>query len=471
MAISNASYEKAFLKAYPQYKQYTSGVTASVFKDNGFLDTILSDVAKLNEVYNALNRITLNIVNISQAVDSFDIGDFGENYDSEYAAGVQRIAIFPMKPTSPKFKNLPKAGVNQQSVRIPKVEDRYFKINFDFQNYYTIQEYQIRQMFVSEYGISEFYAGFMAQMTNSYVEQKHLNTLECLNALINSETHPLQDTQKVVLESWTETNGFMTPTSTELVDFIQKIKNIVSHMNAVTSTDAYNACKFKTKQDTSRLRLLCRVGIKNLIDTEVMVGAYNPERISLPFDIIEVENFGGLVPVVALKDTATGDGTTKKFELTAVPYNNIVVKVGGTAVTTGWEINDDGELEFETAPANAAEIEITYNAEVYPVYATSSNTNKNVGEGEQIGWSLTEDDTTVAYDDDDIDYDDPNKNVLAVLADKGAVFSVQHNAPRMIAAPYNAAGLYVTNWFSVPANEIHGDALYSLITISAPAAS
>ena len=468
--VSNAAYEKAFLKAYPQYKQYTSGVTASVFKDNGFLDTILADVSKLNEVYNALNRITLNIVNISQAVDTFDIGDFGESYDSEYAAGVQRIAIFPMKPTSPKFKNLPKAGANHQAVRIPKVEDRYFKINFDFQNYYTIQEYQIRQMFVSEYGISEFYAGFMAQMTNSYIEQKHLNTLECINALINSTAHPLQDTQKIVLASWTETNGFMTPTSSELIDFIQRIKNIVSHMNATTSTDAYNALGFKTHQDVSRLRLLCRVGIKNLIDTEVMVGAYNPERVSLPFDIIEVENFGGLVPIVNVEEEMTGDGTKTEFYLTAIPYNDIVVEVAGVALTTGWEINENGKITFTTAPAADAKIDVSYNAQVYPVYATSSNTDKNVGEGEQIGWSLTEDDDTVAFTDKQIDYDDPNKNVLAVLADKGAVFSVNHNAPRMIAAPYNAAGLYVTNWFSVPANEIHGDALYSFLTINAPSA-
>lgn len=468
MAVSNASYEKAFLKAYPQYKQYTSGVTASVFKDNGFLDTVLSDVAKLNEVFNSLNRITLNIINIAQVVDSFDIGDFGENYESEYAAGVQRIAIMPMKPTSPKFKNLSKSGANHQAVRIPKVEDRYFKINFDFQNYYTIQEYQIRQMFVSEYGISEFYAGFMAQMRNSYVEQKHLNTLECLNALINSVAHPLKDTQKVTLTSWTETDGFMTPTSTELIDFIQRIKNIVSHMNATTSTDAYNALGFKTHQDTSRLRLLCRVGIKNLIDTEVMVGAYNPERVSLPFDIIEVENFGGMVPIKNIEDDFTGDGTTVAFDLTTDEINgNIVVKVGGETVTSGFEV-DDGVITFATAPANAAAIKVSYDAKVFPVYATSSNTDLNVGDGEQIGWSLTEDDTTAAYEDSEISYFDPNANVLAVLVDKGAVFSVQHNAPRMIAAPYNAAGLYVTNWFSVPANEIHGDALYSLITINAP---
>lgn len=407
MAISNTQYEAAFVKAYPQYKGYTAKGTASLFKSEGFLDCILSDVAKLNEVYNALNRITLNVINIAQVVDTFDIGDFGESFTSEYAAGVQRMAIFPMKPVSPKFRNLPKAGVNQQAVRIPKIEDRYFKVNFDFQNFYTLQEFQIKQMFISEYGISEFYAGFMAQMTNSYIEQKHLNTLECINALINSTAHPLQDTQKITLTSFTRTAGVMTPTDGELLDFIQRVKKVVADMRATTSTSAYNAAKFKTHQDISRLRLLCRVGLKDLIETQLMVGAYNPDKLSLPFDIIEVENFGGLYPAV--------NGT-----------------------------------------------------QVYPVYADASNSDKSIAEGEVIGYADAADATVVQYTESEVDWVDPNINTLAVLADKGLVFEIVHNAPRMIAAPYNAAGLYVTNWFSVPGNELHGDALYTMVTFNSP---
>lgn len=469
MAISNAAYEAAFLKAYPQYKTYTSGGTASLFKSNGFLDCILSDITKLNEVYNALNRITLNIINISQVGDSFDIGDFGETFESEYAAGVQRIAILPMKPTTPKYRNLPKTGVNQQAVRIPKIEDRYFKVNFDFQNYMTIQEFQIKQMFVSEYGISEFYAGFMAQMENSYIEQKHLSVLECINALINSTKHPLQDTQKEVLSSWTVSNGYMAPTASELKELIQKIKFVVSRIKATTSTSAYNALGFKTKQNVSRLRLLCRVGLKDLIETEVLAPIFHDEKLSLPFEIIEVENFGGLTATAEAEDDFTGDGTEKEFELSATFHDTATVTVGGTAVTTGWSIVEN-VLTFETAPANNAAIKVEYHAEAFPVYAAADNSDKSIGEGEMIGFSLTEGATTATYDEDDEDiiWYDPNSKVLAILADKGIVFQVIHNAPRLMAAPYNAAGLYVTNWFSAPGNEIHGDALYTMICFMAP---
>lgn len=397
--ITNKEYETAFLKAYPKYEQYTAGGTASLFKSKGFLDTILSDLTALNEVYGALNRIVLNIVNIADVKDPFGIGDFGESFASEYAAGVQRMAIFPMKPTSPKFRNIPAGGVNQQAFRAPRVEDRYFTVNFDFQNFYSISEFQIKQMFVNEYGISEFYAGFMAQMKNSYTEQKYLNALEAVNAGINNTRHPLQDTQKITLKSWGAT-----PTAAELTDFILQVKTVVSNMKATTSTSAYNALGFKTAQDTGRLRLLCRVGLKNLIDTQVLVGAFNPDRLSLPFDIIEVENFGGLKPY---KDAA-----------------------------------------FKTP--------------LYPVYDPET--------GEQTGYAETENATAATVEEAEVFWKDPNENVLAVLADKGAIFHVMHNAPRMTPAPYNAAGLYVTEWFSAPGNEIHYDALYTFITISKPAA-
>lgn len=395
--VPNTVYEQGLLKAMPQYRQFTAKGTASLFKSNGFLDTILTDLSKLNEVYNCLNRIALNIINVAQVGDPFGIGDFGESFTSEYAAGVQRMAIFPMKPTSPRFRNMPASGVNMQDVRIPHVEDRYFTVNFDFQNFYTIQEFQIKQMFLSEYGVSEFYAGMMAQMQNSYTEQRYLNALECINAGINDKKHPLQETQKITLTSFSDT-----PTSDELADFVLQVKYIVSHMRATTSTKAYNQLGFKTRQDVSRLRLLCRVGLKDQIETILMRNTYHDEKVNLPFEIIEVENFGGMEPY-----------------------------------------KDD-----------------SFTTPVYEVY--DENT------GEQVGWAETENATVATLEDADIYWKDPNEKVLALLVDKGIVFHVQLNGPRMIPAPYNAAGLYMTNWFSVPGNMIKWDALYTCVEFLTP---
>lgn len=397
LAFTNADYQAAFLKKLPQYEQYTSKGTKSLFDAQGFLDTALSDITALNEIFGALNRVVLNLINVATVKDPFGLSDFGETYTSEFAAGVQRMAISPMKPTSPRFRNIPASGVNQQAFRAPKVEDRYFKVNFDFQNYYTISEFQLKQMFVSEFGISEFYSGFMALMQNSYTEQKFINVKEAINAGINDTSDALQDTQVVTLNSFGDT-----PSADELKDFIVQVKNVVSNMQATSSTSAYNQLGFKTSQDVSRLRLLCRVGIKNLIDSEIMLGAYNPDRLSLPFDIIEVEDFGGLKPYA-----------------------------------------DDA-----------------FTTPVYPVYDAET--------GEQIGWNTTENATTATLEDADIYWEDPNASVLALLVDKGIVFHIMHNEPRLIPAPYNAAGLYLTNWFSAPGNEIHWDKLYTCVEFKKP---
>ena len=137
--VTNAEYEKAFLKAYPQWYSYTAKGTASLFKSAGFMDTILSDMTQLNSVFHALNRISLNIINVAKVQNAFELGDFGETYTSDYGAGVQRMAIYPMKPTSPKFTDIPSSGINQQAFRSPEVTDRYFDVNFNFQNYYSLQ--------------------------------------------------------------------------------------------------------------------------------------------------------------------------------------------------------------------------------------------------------------------------------------------------------------------------------------------
>lgn len=397
LGFPNSTYEAEFVKAMPQYEGYASAGEASLFKSRGFLDTLVTDITKLNEVYNCLNRIVLNKIDVADVKDPFRLGDFGASYVNEYAAGVQRMAIYPVKGTSPLFKNIPKQGVNMQQFRPGKVEQRFFEINFDYANYLSIQEFQIRQMFVNEFGISDFYAGMLSQLKNDYKLNKYMAVKEALNAAINNTDHPLQDTQKITLASWSAD-----PTSDELNDFILQIKNIVSHMEATPATSAYNALGFKTAQNVSRMRLLCRVGIKNLIQTRLQKLFVGADNLTLPFNIIEVEDFGGLVPYA--------------------------------------------ESTFET--------------QLYPVYDVES--------GEQIGFAQTEGATVAQYTEDEVYLKDPNENVLAVLADKEVIFHVQHNPFRIMAAPYNVAGLYITQHATCPDNMIKYDALYNFITISKP---
>lgn len=399
LGFPNSTYEAEFRKAMPQYEGYASAGEASLFKSKGFLDTMVTDITKLNEVFGCLNRIVLNKIDVSTTNDPFKMGDFGASYADEFAAGVQRMAIFPLKGTSPLYRNIPKQGVNMQQFRPGKVEDRFFETNFDYANYESFQDFQIRQMFINEYGISDLYAGLLSQMKEDYKLCKFDAVKEALNSAINNTIHPLQDTQKITLASWSAS-----PTSDELADFILQIKDLVSHMKAAPRTKAYNALRFETAQRPERLRLLCRVGLKNLIEVRLQKLFVGAENLTLPFNIIEVENFGGMKPF-----------------------------------------------------ADAA-----FTTPVYPVYDAES--------GEQIGFSETEGATIATYTEDDIYWQDPNENVLAIVCDKEVIFHVQHNPFRIMAAPYNVAGLYITQHATCPNNMIKYDALYPFITISKPSA-
>ena len=62
--------------------------------------------------------------------------------------------------------------------------------------------------------------------------------------------------------------------------------------------------------------------------------------------------------------SATGNGTATKFDLVSggvIPAALTEVKVDGTALTTGWTYNaQNGELEFENAPADTKAIAVKF---------------------------------------------------------------------------------------------------------------
>ena len=405
-AFSNADLSEKLLQEMPTLEKYAGSGTRNLFKNQGFQNALLENVTLANDVFGLLNRVFLNLVNISQAKDLFEEGDVGEEFSNNHGAIAQRISVLPMKPVNPRFRNLPKKGVNQQAVRRPVFDQRFFEINDDFQNWFTWTEWDFRQVLNSDYGWSEIYAGSMAQMLNSFKIHKSLSKKECLNAALNSTQSPLKDTQKFELTSWTDG----APTEAELRELYLGIANTISAMRATEQTAAFNAYsdasghEFATVQDISRLRLVVRPGLKNYVGMILKAYAFNDGEFNLDLPIVEINNFGG--------------------------------------------------IEYYK--------EATFTNRVYPAYDADT--------GEQIGWADTENQTTAQYTDAQVFAKDPNENVLAVLMDKGTIFRITNNEQRMIASPYNAAGLYVNQWFSAPGNIIKYDPLYTFVAFYKPAA-
>lgn len=321
MALSNVDLWNGIRAAFPNFANHTSKGTKEMFTEAGFEQLKNFSLETLNEFWDLSMRVFLQTVNIAQARDPLNEQDFGEVYEQARGGYIQRLAITPMKPISPKYKGLENGkSVDPFVVRKPKIDERFFKQNFDYQHLITIpDEFQFKQIFISEFGMSETMAGLFLQMENAYKVQKYVNKLEAINEGINSVSHPLQGSQ-IVTTSLSES-----PTETELVNLILTIKNVISAMTVGASTSAFNALRFQTLQSRDRLRILVRPQFKNELSVIVARNSYNADTLNLPIPIVEVENFGGLQPY---KEATF---TTPMYEV----YDSFGAVIGFTEVQGG----------------------------------------------------------------------------------------------------------------------------------------
>lgn len=313
-AVTNLSLAQMLLKIYPSFASHTASVTSKTFTEAGFEQMTQYDPTFVNDFYGLSMRVWLNIINMSHAKDPLAEADFGEYYDMPYGGIIQRMSIDSIKPINPGWKNL-KNGDSPDPfvVRKPTTHERFYKQNFDYASLVTVpDDFQMKQIFISEYGMSEYMAGIFEGLQNGYTVQVYLNKLEALNAAINSTTTPLKSTQKVAVTFADAAN----PTDAELKEFILKVLNTASAMTVGPQTGDFNAAGFKSTQDRGRLRLLVRLGYKNSLRVKTLVGAFNKDELGLDLEVIEVSNFGGLKP--------TSDGATEIFPV----YDSLGAVIG-----------------------------------------------------------------------------------------------------------------------------------------------
>ena len=404
--VTNAKLFADAQKMSPQFASHTGKKTYDELVKSGYSDFNYSGAEFVNEWFKVMMMPVLNIINVSRAIDRLEEADFGEVYDIPNGGVIQRLSVNSVKPLSPAYRGLKNGdSVDQQVVILPTVNQRFFKMNFDYQSGITIQDFQVKQIITSDYGMSEFMAGIMEGMRNGYKIQTYTNKLEVVNAGINGlagdegNAHPLKDTQKINVDSWTDG----APTDEDLMSFVANIQDLITAFETVPQTGAYNANGFEDVQDISRLRILVRAGIKKKILRQLVRTSYHDEVLALP-TLIEVPHFGGLIP-----------------------YK-----------------------------------EAAFTTQLYPVY---DSMGRQLGFSETKG-QIGEDNVTVKNA--DVFWKDPNSKILAVVADKGWMFNAIQNPYEVRPAPPNARGLYNTYWASSPANGIFYDANYNFVVISKP---
>ena len=421
--VSNVTLWNMARKADPTFASHTSEGTADLFSERGFEAVTRNGLSLVNEWFNISLRIAFQMLNVASAKNPLsDIG-LVEVYDTPNGGYVQRMAMNAIKPVSPAYRGLNDGdSPDPFVVRKPELSERFFAQNFDFQNLITHQDFQVKTIFVSEYGMGQVLAGIMAGLQASYTKQEYYNTLECLNAGMNSATYPLKDSQVVRLSSWTDA----APTTAELTEFIKIGKNIARHMKSVASTSEYNSASFDDIANPDDYVMLVRPEI--MTDIETLNALNAPGNSSIPFEVHEVENFGGMKPVLPVEGSNPVELQPIYDDLgVAVAYVDASVTVNGSAklVNGKWVVN-----------------------------VTSGSTTA---------------DTNDTHVDSEIEWVDPNAEVLAVIAQRGVIFENAQNG--YIVEPIrNPRGLYDNYWASRPGTAIVFDYFRGLIVIAKPTA-
>lgn len=334
--MTNAQLFDALRAKYATFKSLTAEVTADIFTEKGFgaLATMPQGSDIINSFFSLSMRVAFNKLDIAKVNTRLEESGLVEVYGGQNGGYLQRISIESIAPISPGFVDLQDgSSVDPFIVRKPKSKERFFECgNFNYQSLITLQDYQVKTIFINETGMADFIAGIMAGLENGYKMQKEVNIYKAVHECINSTDAPMQDTQKITLASWTDADV----TDAELLSFIASLQDLATAMTTSITQPGLNANKFDTAISPEDCVVLVRAGIANKIKRQLMVGAYNPDNLTIPFKIMEVADFGGVV------NTAS-DGT----ELTPV-YNNVGERTGWKKGST----NYTGEVKTLDKDAN-----------------------------------------------------------------------------------------------------------------------
>lgn len=295
MKFTNVELWNALRAKWPSFRSITAEATADTFTEKGWGEISRNNIPALNQFFELSMRVAFNKMDIARVNTRLEESGLVEVYGGNNGGYLQRISIESIAPISPGFINLKNGdSVDPFIVRKPESKERFFECgNFNYQSLITIQEHQVKTIFLAESGMSAFLAGIMVGLENGYKQQKELALYKAIHECINSTEKPLQDTQKLTVTSWTE--GAVT--EDELLDFITQLQDLATAMDTSITQPGFNANKFDTAVRPEDNIVLVRAGIMNQIKRMKALnthyeGASN--MLDIPFTIMEVADFGGI---------------------------------------------------------------------------------------------------------------------------------------------------------------------------------
>lgn len=343
MKFTNEALWNALRAKYKSFESITSKATADTFTAKGWDEISRNNIPAINSFFELSMRVAFNKMDIAKVNTRLEESGLVEVYGNQNGGYLQRISIESISPISPGFLNLQDgSSIDPFIVRKPEAKERFFECgNFNYQSLITIQEYQVKTIFLDEYGMSSFISGIMAGLENGYKQQKELNCYKAIHECINSVSKPLKDTQKLTLTSWTDGSV----TEAELLDFITQLQDLATAMDTCITQPGFNANGFDTAANKEDYIVLVRSGILNQIKRMKALNVHYGEgsqMLEIPFKCLEVNDFGGIEHYFG--DPVSG------YKL--YPHYNAIGAVDGWALSAGGdkekELNDPSITVVDT---------------------------------------------------------------------------------------------------------------------------
>lgn len=294
LKFTNAEMWNALRAKYPSFASITSKVTDDFFTERGWGEISRDNIPALNSFYELSMRVAFQKIDIAKIKTRLKDSGLVETYGEENGNYLQRVSMEVIKPVSPAYRGLTNgSSVDPFVVRKPEAKERFFQRNSDYQSMITIQDFQLKNIFLNTNGMSAFVAGIMAGLENGYREQVELNVYKCLHEAINSVSRPLQDTQKIELTSWTDGGA----SEAELLDFITQLQDLATAMDTSITQKGFNANAFETAVDKEDHVVLVRSGILGQIKRMKALNTHYDgasQMLEIPFKTVEVNDFGGI---------------------------------------------------------------------------------------------------------------------------------------------------------------------------------
>lgn len=296
--LTNAQFLTAVSKVAPEFKEMAAKNARDVFTEAGYqsLENLPGTEDAVTRFYNIALLVGLQTVEHARFKDVLGSLNILERLHMSMGAYKQENRVRRIKNVNPAWLGADGTGlkngdsIDPYVVRKPEIDQNYYGLNWNYQNWFTLQDFDLKLGWVTPNdGIQSIVSAIYEMVDLDRLETEYSKFFEVLNGAINSEDHPLTDTQQIKLASWTDG----AETDEEIKALIEVLKNIVEVFDSMPSVDIYNAGQYPNGADASDMTMLVRVGIKSKIDT-FMAYVFGPDYLQFPIKVKSVPNFGGI---------------------------------------------------------------------------------------------------------------------------------------------------------------------------------